>query len=314
MKKILLFVISILIWGGISVKAQDSRTVNQKKADEYIAKHHLEDEYSDFWIRSGFSYDFGMGYYDPCDYYDEDEGLTYDYLTTIDYDPFTGMNYDLWGGYNVTRNISFTMGFEGQKGWNINQSRSGIFNGSSYSEKVTWSSWMLSFQPGVEASVDLGSKWKPFCDVSAVIGFFPQINMKVTNINTSGTSKDNSSSTTTEIVQSGIYHGRIPIGFDIRAGVYYKLSKMLNLYAALDFRGLNYNPKKYSMKKYTVNGVDEFSTLTTKSKEIIFVKSYDNKETIPSDSPNKQLEQTFPFTGIGLNIGILINLGKWENL
>lgn len=87
---------------------------------------------------------------------------------------------------------------------------------------------------------------------------------------------------------------------------------MLNLYAALAFRGLNYTPKKYSMKKYTVNGVDEFSALPTKSKEIVFVKSYDKKETIPSDSPNKQLKQSFPFTGIGLNIGIEINLGKWN--
>lgn len=48
MKKILLFVFSILILGGISVKAQDSRTEDEKRADDYIAKHHLEDDYSDF--------------------------------------------------------------------------------------------------------------------------------------------------------------------------------------------------------------------------------------------------------------------------
>jgi hypothetical protein len=66
------------------------------------------------------------------------------------------------------------------------------------------------------------------------------------------------------------------------------------------------------MKKYSVNRVDEFSTLTTKQKEIVFVKSYDKNETIPSDSPNKQLKASFPFTGIGLDIGIKINLGKWN--
>lgn len=134
------------------------------------------------------------------------------------YDPETGMNYDLWGGYHLNRNFSVILGFEAQKGWNINQLRTGISAGDSYSEKVTWSSWMLSFEPGIEASFDIGNNWKPFFDATAVIGFYPLINMKVTNTSSSGTSKANSLTSTTETDQSGIYHGGIPIGFDIRAG------------------------------------------------------------------------------------------------
>ena len=300
----------MLLYAGITVKSQDLSTQSvpstvKSDADDFIDHFGYDEDYSTFYIRTGFSGDYGLCYDDPCDYYDEEEGLNYDYLTTIMYDPETGLNYDLYGGYHINRFISVGIGLEYFHGFNINQTRTGTSGESgSFNETVKWNATMFGIIPGIEISPGF-STLNPWIDIGAYIGVIPRIMEKETNTSSSGTS----SSTTT---QTGYYHGGVPIGFDIKAGVDYKLTKTLGLYADLNFRGLNFTPKKYSMKTYSIDGVDYFSTLSTKQKETDFVKSYDSRETIPPDSPNKALKESFPFTGIGLDIGVKLNLGKWE--
>jgi len=170
MKMILFFVFSIVVLGGISVKAQDLRTKAENSADDFISYYGYDEDYSTFYIRTSFSFDYGLCYYDPCDYYDEDQGVNYDYLTTIMYDPATGVDYDLYGGYHVNRFFSVIAGLEYFHGFNINQTRTGGSEGSSYSEKLTWSSSMLTFNPGFELSPGFGKKVNPFVDITLVIG------------------------------------------------------------------------------------------------------------------------------------------------
>ena len=136
--------------------------------------------------------------------------------------------------------------------------------------------------------------------------------MKETNTTNSGTSKTNSPASSYETSQSGIYHGGIPIGFDVKAGVDWDLTKTIGLYADVNLRGLNWTPTHYSLKTHSTNGVDDFASLSTYYKEIDYKKSIDSRQTISQDSHQQQLRQTDPFTGVGLDIGIKINLGKWE--
>jgi hypothetical protein len=186
----------------------------------------------------------------------------------------------------------------------MDQTRTGTGEGGSFSEQMKLSSSVFSIYPGIEISPGF-SKINPFIDFNMMIGVIPQIMEKETNTTTSGT-------TSSETVRTGVYHGGIPIGYDIKGGVDFKLSKLIDIYADLNFKGFNYTPTKYSMKTYTVNGVDEFSTLTTKQKETVFVKNYDSKETIPSDSPNKALKETFPLTSVGIDLGVKFSLGSWK--
>jgi hypothetical protein len=304
MKKNIVFLLIILLLGGISGKAQDVRTEAEKEADDFIDYYGYDEDYSRFYIRTSFSFDYGLCYYDPCDYYDEEQGVNYDYLTTIKYDPGTGLDYDLYGGYHVNRFISFGLGLNYLRGLNIDQTRTGGGEGSNYSETVKLHSSLFTVQPTIELSPGF-AKINPFVDIGLVIGVLPRIMEKETTTTTYG-------SGSTETVLTGVYHGGVPIGFDIRAGVDYKISKTIGLFADLNFTGLNYTPKKYSVRTYTVNGEDEFSTLTTRQKETIFVKSFDAAETIPADSPNKQLKESFPFTGIGIDVGVKFNLGDWK--
>jgi hypothetical protein len=304
MKKIVFWIFSLLVLGEYSASGQDARSTIEKKADDFISRYGYDEDYSRFYIRTSFSFDYGLCNYDPCDYYDEDQGVGYDYLTTVHFDPGTGLDYDLYGGYHVNRFISVGLGLDYLHGLNVKQTRTGTGEGGSFSETLKLHSSVFSIRPTLELSPGF-DRINPFIDFGAVIGIVPRVMDKETSTTSIGTA-------TTEIIQTGVYHGGVPIGFDIKAGVDYKLSKSFNLYADLSFIGMNYTPTKYSMKSYTVNGIDELSSLTTKQKETVFVKSYDRSENIPSDSPNKQLKETIPFTGIGLDIGVKIILGDWR--
>jgi hypothetical protein len=304
MKKSILFIIFVLSLCSVRVKSQDASGGVTQAADDFIKRYGYDEDYSEFYIRTSASFDYGLCYYDPCDFYDEEQGVSYDYLTTIKYDPGTGLDYDLFGGYHVNRFISVGLGLNYFHGLNMNQTRTGEGEGGSFSEQLKLTSSVFSIYPGIEISPGF-SKINPFIDFNLMIGIVPRIMEKETSTTNSGT-------TTSEIFQSGVYHGGIPIGYDIKGGVDFKLSKLIDVYADLNFKGFNYTPTKYSMKQYTVNGVDEFSNLTTKQKETVFVKSYDRNETIPSDSPNKALKETFPLTSLGVDVGVKFNLGSWK--
>jgi hypothetical protein len=304
MKKSILLMCFMLAFSVVNVRSQDVSGNVTKDADDFIKRYGYDQDYSEFYIRTSASFDYGLCYYDPCDFYDEEQGVSYDYLTTIKFDPGTGLDYDLFGGYHINRFISVGLGLNYFHGLNMNQERTGGGEGSTYSEQRKLTSSIFSIDPGIEISPGF-SKINPFIDFNLMIGIIPRIMEKETNTTYSGT-------TTNEIFQSGVYHGGIPIGYDIKGGVDFKLSKLIDIYADLNFKGFNYTPTKYSMKEYTVNGVDEFSTLTTKQKETVFVKNYDSKETIPADSPNKQLKESFPFTSLGIDVGVKFNLGSWK--
>jgi hypothetical protein len=300
MKKLTLLFLGTIV-SSVSLLAQDGETGVGKQAEDFIKRWGYDKDYSRFTIETNVSYDHGLCYYDPCDYYDEEAGSGYDYLTTLRYDPATGLNYELYGMYHINRFIGVGLGLKYFYGMSTEQTRTGGGEGSTYDETVKWRASMFSVIPTVQISPGW-NQFNPFIDIGAIIGVMPRINEKETNTSYYGTSS-------TVIASTGNYHGGIPVGFDIKAGVDYKVSKLLDIYAALDFQGMNYTPSKFSLKTYEVNGVDQFSSLTTKQKETVYVKNYDRSETIPNDSPNKALKETYPFTSLGIDIGVKFNLG-----
>jgi hypothetical protein len=312
MKKSILFVISLFVLGGITVKSQVSTSPDVPKAvksdaEDFINYYGYNEDYSRFFIRTGPSFDYGLCYYDPCDYYDEEQGVGYDYLTTVHYDPATGLDYDLYGGYHLNRFISVGIGFEYFHGFNVKQTRTGGSGGSegtSFAEDVKWRASMLGIIPGIEITPGF-TPLNPWLDIGAYIGVMPRIMEKSSQTTSSATSS-------TVVAETGYFHGGIPVGFNIKAGVDWNISKTIGLYADLNFLGLNWTPAHYSMKTHSTNGVDDLASLSTYYKEIDYKKTIDRSLTPSYDSHNQQLRQTDPFTAIGLDVGVKFNLGKWE--
>jgi hypothetical protein len=310
MKKIILFIIIMFVFAGFTVKSQNAKIENaspsvKTDAEDFIHYYGYDKDYSSFYIRTGPSFDYGLCYYDPCDYYDEDAGIGYDYLTTVHYDPATGLDYNLWGGYHLNRFIAVGIDVEYFHGLNIKQTRTtnGGSEGTSYSEDVKWRASMLNITPGIEISPGW-SPVNPWVFVGVDFGIMPRIMEKSTYTSGSG-------ATTTTNDYTGVYHGGLPVGFDVKAGVDWDITKTIGLYADFNLRGLNWTPTHYSLKTHSTNGVDDFSSLSTYYKEIDFKKSIDGSQTGSQDSHQQQLRQTDPFTSVGLDIGVKINLGKW---
>ncbi|UMB53214.1 porin family protein [Lutibacter sp. A64] len=127
------------------------------------------------------------------------------------------------------------------------------------------------------------------------------------------------------------YHGRIPLGFTATFGYKYRLSDNLNLFAEVEYLGINVTRDNSEYTELTITtpaipaGVvgatavpsmvwnlgdaplahPVFGTIAAPS-EISYVDSLDP---LNSD-PSKSLSSTVPYSSIGINIGITYTFGK----
>ncbi len=244
-----------------------------------------------FYARVGGGYGIGLCDYDPCDDYDEDYYPTYNDFKSINFVPGRGFDIDVGAGYMFTRNIGAELDIKDFFGLPIKETINNYYGeggGQITTERYTG----MLFQVIPSFVLDLGfDKIDPYARFGLIIGAYPQINYKKT---------ETQGNDTYDYV--GKYMGNVPLGYSAAAGVKLNLNDHFSLFGEFDCNGLNYSPKKYKLTKYTVNGVDELSTLTTSQKEIDFVKSYDAMQT-STDSPSKQLKQSFPFSNFEINIG-----------
>ena len=73
----------------------------------------------------------------------------------------------------------------------------------------------------------------------------------------------------------------------------------------------NFSVKKGSMTKYTIDGVDQMSSLDKIDKEVEFVDSYtyDSSATPNVNQPDQSTKFFMPFSSIGVNLGLHISFG-----
>ena len=104
------------------------------------------------------------------------------------------------------------------------------------------------------------------------------------------------------------------MGFTGALGAKCNLSGSLSLFGELSFISQSWGMQKGVMTKYTVDGTDMMSQLTTSEKEIEFVDTYiEDSTTMPNDNaPSQEMSFTLPFSSWGVNIGISLSLGGGE--
>ena len=107
------------------------------------------------------------------------------------------------------------------------------------------------------------------------------------------------------------YKGGISLGFHGAAGVDIMFTDRFGLFAEVAGNFQNYAPKKGIMTKYTVNGVNQLSSIPASQRDIECVDSY--TETSGSSGSTQSIKNTkiyLPFSSIGANIGLHIAFGK----
>ena len=128
------------------------------------------------------------------------------------------------------------------------------------------------------------------------------------------------------------YHGRPPLGFTAAFGYKYKLTDNLNLFAELEYLGINVTRDTSEFAELTITtpavpaaiaGVDVpemtwnlgdaplshpvFGTIYAPS-EIEYVDSLSE----PNDDPSKALSSVAPYSSFGINVGITYTFSKKE--
>jgi opacity protein-like surface antigen len=247
-----------------------------------------------FYVGAAIGFGFGLCYYDPCCYYDESNySPSYDVVKGISLMWGKGINGQIEGGYNFNKYIGVDLGVRDFWGLNIKKTSDGNSGteGGYFTETNKFRAMVLEVIPSVVISPGFDD-FNPYAKFGVSVGVYPAIYR--TESQTTGN---------TTIDYKGVYYGHIPVGYSVAGGLQWNFADNMNVHVEADFDGEYYSPAHYKVTEYKINGVDHFSDLTNKQKYIDFVKTYDKLETIPDDSHNKRLKESFPLTGIGLNVG-----------
>jgi len=158
------------------------------------------------------------------------------------------------------------------------------------------------FQITPEICISLGlKKFNPYSRIGIIVGILPSIKQTVDMEGDFG----NSITRTNAIVKM---KGGIALGVMVAAGLEISLGNKLSFFGELDFSQISYVPRKGKFTKFDIDGEDQLSDMTTSEKEMKFVKKIDNTQTQPNYEPTEVLQSNFPFSHIGLNIGVKITL------
>ncbi|MCX6248509.1 MAG: outer membrane beta-barrel protein [Bacteroidetes bacterium] len=255
------------------------------------------------YVRAGLGGGVGLKQYVRDFWADETKTASTDNFVVKSVGLGGGFNVNAAFGYKMTDNVAIEFGINEFIGLakKSNQSATGTFN--DFNKELKISGMMLQLVPAVVISPGL-EKVNPYARLGMIVGVLPSIMVKSSSTNTN--SGGPRASTLTEYTMK--LHGGVAVGFTAAGGVTFNLSDMLSLYGELVYNGITYAPSKGIYKKYTVDGVDRLADMTTRDKETIYVKKYDANENIADGSPDKAPKESFNFSNVLLNIGVMIKL------
>jgi len=163
---------------------------------------------------------------------------------------------------------------------------------------------MLRFTPALRMSVGKG-KIRPYMRMGLVIGVGAKLTVdSIRKYDDLYLVTNGSWETVTK------YSGGISLGFASGLGADFKCNERYSFYMELGFITQSWAPEKSLITKYLDNGVNELSTFTTYQKETEYLDNYtEDTGSFDSSVPQKQLKFYFPFSSVGINVGLHISLG-----
>jgi hypothetical protein len=256
-----------------------------------------------FYMRVGFGYGFamsgGMG---------GDNGTIVSVANeeVFNIQPYSygaGLSGTLALGYNINKNLGVEMiatsTLAGKKYdyTFIDEYTSGSVT---YTDKKAATSYgnTLLLQPSVVVQTG-GSKTNIYARMGVVV---PVINSLMYDITYSESMTSNIEKTTEE------YTMHFSLGASGAVGASFNLSNNLRLYSEIAM--ISYSPylAKGSRTEYTRNGVNYLSYLSLSDREIEFKKSGKIVSSPDPDKPTTSPSKSIPFSNIGINAGIVIQL------
>ncbi len=214
-----------------------------------------------------------------------------------------GLSGTLALGYNISKNIGVEMiatsTLAGRKYeyTSVDLLSSG---GTTYTKKAVITSHgnTLLLQPSVVVQTG-GSKTNIYARMGIIV---PVMNLLVNDVNYSENVNNNVEKTTEE------YSMYFSLGASGAMGASFNLTHDLRLYTELCM--VSYTPylAKGSRTEYTRNGVNYLSFLSLSARDIEFEKTGTLVASQDPDKPTISRTQSIPFSNIGINAGVVIQL------
>jgi hypothetical protein len=212
----------------------------------------------------------------------------------------TGLPLGIAGGYKFDRHYGVEFGIDYFQGFSTK--KTDMNNGDAMTTKISAS--MISLNPSFKMSVSCGPV-EPFARIGPEIGI--QNNYRTLMTGTTYMFKSTQAAQSGEMVTRD--YGGIALGIKAAVGVEYPVTKLIAVFAEVQGRAISFAPKHGKITKYTVDGADQLSSLSTRSKTWDFVKSKDNSVTIPNDQPNQYLRVSHSVSNAALVVGVGFNFG-----
>ena len=213
-----------------------------------------------------------------------------------------GLNFGLNIGYMFNGNIgidlqcSYLLGDE-----NAGESKSNytFFSTNYYDyEKISVKNQIIRINPSLIIASGF-DKLDPYARFGVILGFG---SVTYTNLN----EEYENNILENKVIEKWKFNGGMAFGLSSALGLMYHISDLISVYGELDLVSMSYAPTNGVMTEYTVNGADKLPDLTTDAKEIEFLDeiTYDYDNPPSTAEPSKELKFYFPYSSIGLNIGV----------
>jgi len=206
-------------------------------------------------------------------------------------------------GYQLNSNIGFELGYSylyGFKDIVVNQQHLMYYGNDLY---IDGQAKIHQIIPSIVISAPT-CKLRPYMKVGLNVGmasFYSEQGSTLINANyTNGAWADNKI----------LYHGGHTIGTQSAIGCEIPLnSHKTSFFFEADFNNIIYLPGNRSVYAYTINGTDQFSTLQTSDKELVYRNEIYLYRNSTSSEQSAFLQVSIPLSGAYLKAGIKLNLG-----
>lgn len=243
--------------------------------------------FSQFYFKLGESY--GIKWNEKREWYFYNYNPQTNKTQFVFYSLGKGFNSQIAAGFQFKKNIATELDFFYHPLSEFRTTQSGVI--PSYNHTLSGNSYLLS--PSVMLCQN---KLNGFIQLGFILG-----KCKVFKID-----EYNNNGLNSEIdISTWYYYDGFAIGFRTAIGISYKFFKdKFSAFTELYLIDLNYAPKKGKLIEWNLNGKDNLPNINTSDKEIEFTDSVDEGN-IDNNSPRKVQKEFYPFSSIGINIGLI---------
>lgn len=201
-----------------------------------------------------------------------------------------GINFNGCAGYMFNKNI----GFEFDCNYHLSSKYTATTTTLASESINKLSSKMLTISPSILIATDF-QIIKPYTRLGFVLGFG--------SIEHYTSEKSNGEVSTLKVK----LNGDAAKGFNAAVGTDYYFNEHFNLYCEAFFTSLTYKPNKAEMTEYTIDGDNLLSYYPDNFKKIELVDKYTEDTGSTNVESVKRLKQVFPYSSVGINIGLKYN-------